>query len=362
MKSLQMPFRYLQGQGLIDKLIKYTCFYGDNYAFITDETIENMMGKRIEKIFKSEKNKKYSIFKYEKDCNQREIDNLLSRIDKDTFDIIVGVGGGKSLDIAKIIAATMDKTLVIIPTTASNDSATSALSVLYKEDGTMEKYIYHNKNPHLVLIDSDIIIKAPVRHLIAGMGETLSTYYEAKACYDSKILNILGGTPSMSAINVSKLALEIVLEKGLLAKISAEQGIVNEAVDQVIEANIFMSGFGFENSGLAAAHSIHNGLVELPETAPYLHGEKVAFGTIVQLVLENKQIDEILKIINFCKKVGLPHKLADLGINTKIEEKAQIIAQRACIKGESIHHLPFEIRKNMVYDSIMVANKLGSYE
>jgi glycerol dehydrogenase len=152
MKSLQMPFRYIQGQGLINELLKYTYFYGNNYAFITDEIIEKMIGKKIEKIFKSEKNKKYSIFKFEKDCTQQEIDKLLSNIDENNFDIIVGVGGGKSLDIAKIIASTLDKTLVIMPTTASNDSATSALSVLYKEDGTMEKYIYHNKNPHLVLI------------------------------------------------------------------------------------------------------------------------------------------------------------------------------------------------------------------
>lgn len=362
MKSLQMPFKYIQGQDIIYKLIEYSYFYGDNYAFITDENIENIISNTIENIFKKHHKKNYSIFKYEKECTRQEIDKLLSQINQDKYDIIVGIGGGKSLDTAKIIAATLNKALVIIPTTASNDSATSAMSVLYKKEGNFDRYIFHNKNPHLILVDTNIIVSAPVRHLIAGMGETLSTYYEAKACYDSKILNILGGTPSLSAINISKLALDIILEKGLLAKLSAEQKIVNEAVDEVIEANLFMSGFGFENSGLAAAHAIHNGMVEIEETSSYLHGEKVAFGTIVQLVLENKQIDEILKIISFCKKVGLPHKLADLGIKDNIEKKVQIIAERACTEGESIHHLPFQVRKSMVYDSIMVANKLGSYE
>ncbi len=360
MKILQMPLKYIQEKKILKKLIEVSEFYGDKYLFITDEFMKNLLEEKIKKIFKEKEKKSFEIVTYKKECSQKEVEEIIKK--DNNSDIIVGLGGGKSIDIAKMIAAIEDKPLIVVPTTASTDSATSALSVLYNEDGSLDRYVYHNKNPNIVLVDTELIVNAPIRHLVAGMGETLSTYYEAKACYDSKFLNKLGGSPSLTAITISKLALDIVLEKGLLAKVSAEAGIVNEAVDQVIEANLFMSGFGFENSGLGAAHAIHNGLVTLPETINSLHGEKVAFGTIVQLVLENRDIDIILKVIGFCKSVGLPTKLKDLGIVDNIEGNVKKIVKRACIKEESIHNLPFEITQNMVYEAIMVADKLGNYE
>ncbi len=360
MKTLQMPLKYLQEKNILDKLINLTNFYGHKYLIITDDFIKDLLNERFIKIFSKSKKDSFEIITYKRDCTQKEIERILDF--KKEFEIIVGLGGGKSIDIAKMIASIEDKPLIIIPTTASTDSATSALSVLYNEDGSLDRYVYHNKNPNIVLVDTELIVNAPIRYLVAGMGEALSTYYEAKACYDSKFLNKLGGTPSLTAITISKLALDIVLEKGLLAKVSAEAGIVNEAVDQVIEANLFMSGFGFENSGLGGAHAIHNGLISLPETNRALHGEKVAFGTIVQLVLENRDIDLILKIIGFCKSVGLPTRLKDLGIIEDVENKVRQLVKRTCIKGESIHNLPFEISESMVYNAIMVADKLGNYE
>lgn len=362
MKTLQMPLKYVQDENLLKNLIKLTNFYGKNYIFISDSNVINIIQEKIMDIFKDEKNSSYKILNYKDNCTQKEIDRLTSIIKDMKCDIIVGIGGGKSLDIAKIIASNLDKNLVIIPTTASTDSATSALSAVYKENGSFDKYIYHNKNPHLILVDTSILVKAPIRYLVAGMGESLSTYYEAKACYDSKSLNILGGTPSLSSISISKLALDIILEKGFLAKLSAEKGIINEAFDQVIEANIFMSGFGFENSGLAAAHAIHNGIMEIESSKNYLHGEIIAFSTIVQLVIENQAIDEILKIIDFCQKIKLPYRLSDLGIIDNIDEKVKIIAEKACSQKDTMKHMPFNISKTMVYDAIIVADKLGSYE
>lgn len=362
MKTIQMPLKYVQGKNVISKIFAISDVYGNKYAIITDNFMKEKLSEDIKNLFSSNKKKTYEIFTFEKDITELEIKTIKDKINESEWDTVVGLGGGKSLDMAKVVSAQLGKPLIVIPTTASTDSATSAISVIYNEDGSLNRYVYLDKNPALVLADTGLIVRAPVRHLIAGMGETLSTYYEAKACYDSKSLNKLGGTPSLSTITISKLALDIVLEKGLLAKVSAEQHIVNEAVDQIIEANIFMSGFGFENSGLAAAHSIHNGLVSLKETAPYLHGEKVAFGTIVQLVLENRNIDDILKVITFCKKIGLPHKLSDLGIVDNIPQNVKLIASRACEEGESMHNMPFEVTKTMVFDAIMVADKLGSYE
>ena len=83
------------------------------------------------------------------------------------------------------------------------------------------------------------------------------------------------------------------LEEGEKAMLAAEQHVVTPALERVIEANTYLSGVGFESGGLAAAHAVHNGLTAIPDAHHYYHGEKVAFGTLTQLVLENAPVEEI---------------------------------------------------------------------
>lgn len=90
--------------------------------------------------------------------------------------------------------------------------------------------------------------------------------------------------------------------------------MVTEALERIIEANTYLSGIGFESSGLAAAHAIHNGFTILEECHHLYHGEKVAFGTLAQLVLQNSPMDEIETVLGFCQRVGLPVTLAQMGV------------------------------------------------
>ncbi|SPZ01595.1 glycerol dehydrogenase [Proteus mirabilis] len=90
--------------------------------------------------------------------------------------------------------------------------------------------------------------------------------------------------------------------------------------ENIIEANTFLSGIGFESAGLAAAHAIHNGFTALEECHAMYHGEKVAFGTLVQLVLENSPLEEIEEVLDFCVQVGLPVTLEELGVHATGDE------------------------------------------
>ncbi len=99
---------------------------------------------------------------------------------------MVGIGGGKTLDTAKAIGYYQKLPVVVIPTIASTDAPTSALSVIYTEAGEFEEYLIYPKNPDMVVMDTAIIAKAPVRLLVSGMGDALSTWFEAKACYDAR--------------------------------------------------------------------------------------------------------------------------------------------------------------------------------
>ena len=146
------------------------------------------------------------------------------------------------------------------------------------------------------------------------MGDALATYFEATACQASNATSCAGGHITIAAITLAKVCYQTLIEEGVKAKLAVEAGVCTTAVEKVIEANTLLSGMGFESGGLAGAHAIHNGLTCIKDCHHLYHGEKVAFGTLTQLVLENADEDLLDEVITFCMDVGLPTTFADLGI------------------------------------------------
>src|SRR6185295_16779837 len=202
--------------------------------------------------------------------------------------IIIGAGGGKVLDTARAVAAELKLPVVNCPTVASSDAPCSALSVIYTDEGEFQEYRIYGKNPDLVLVDTQVIAQSPPRLLVAGMGDALATWFEAKTCADGRVKNMRGGLSTQSALALAKLCYRTLLTDGADALCAVQTQVVTPALERLVEANTLLSGIGFESSGLAAAHAIHNGLTTVPATHAYLHGEKVAFGLLTQLVLEGQ--------------------------------------------------------------------------
>ena len=149
------------------------------------------------------------------------------------------------------------------------------------------------------------------------------------------------------------------LEEGEKAMLAAEQHVVTPALERVIEANTYLSGVGFESGGLAAAHAVHNGLTAIPDAHHYYHGEKVAFGTLTQLVLENAPVEEIETVAALSHAVGLPITLAQLDIKEDVPAKMRIVAEAACAEGETIHNMPGGATPDQVYAALLVADQYG---
>jgi glycerol dehydrogenase len=191
------------------------------------------------------------------------------------------------------------------------------------------------------------------------MGDALATWFEAKTVMEAKKANQVGGSTTISAAALAKLCYETLLEDGLAALNAVRSQSVTPALERLVEANTLLSGLGFESGGLAVAHSVHNGLTTMAETHHYLHGEKVAFGLIVQLVLEGKSKDLVKEVLEFCWSVGLPTCLADVGLTNL--NKAQIlqIATRATAPGETAHNEPFVVTAAAVADAIAAADLIG---
>ena len=129
----------------------------------------------------------------------------------------------------------------------------------------------------------------------------------------------------------------------------------------VIEANTLLSGIGFESAGLAGAHAIHNGFTVLEECHHMYHGEKVAFGTLTQLVLENVPQEELEDIILWCIEVGLPVTLKELGAENVTDEQLMEVAKTACSENDTLHNMPFEVTPETVFAAMKAADAYGRY-
>ena len=273
----------------------------------------------------------------------------------------VEFGGGKTLDTSKAVGYYRKTPVLICPTIASTDAPCSALSVLYTDDGVFDEYLFLPANPNVVLMDTEIITASPARLTVAGMGDALATYYEARAVMRKDAGTCAGGHVTCAAMALAKLCLDTLLEEGVKAKVALEAGACTEAVEKVIEANTLLSGIGFESGGLAGVHAIHNGLTVLPECHHMYHGEKVAFGTITQLALENVDMDEMARIIDFCIELGLPVTFKELGITEVTDEKLMAVATAACAEGDTLHNMPFEVTPEKVCAALKAADAYGRY-
>jgi glycerol dehydrogenase len=355
--SASFPSRYFQGPGLIKKLSELSVSFGNKPLLLCSPTILNNVIPELTKAGQSFSN--FVIEGFNRECSWKEIERIEAIAKENSRDFIIGFGGGKVMDTARIVADRLSLPMAVIPSIASTDAPTASVSVVYTESGVVQDIIAFKKNPDLVLVDTEIIVKSPVRYLVAGMGDGLATWFEAAACEKNHAKNIAGNNGTLTAFAIAKLCCETILHYGYEAKLSNEAGVVTPAFEHIVEANTLMSGLGFENGGLGTSHAIHNGFTVLPATKKYYHGEKVALGLLVSLFLTDKSVDVIDELYDFCEKIGLPTTLAEIGIGDATKEELFLVAERACQKGDSMFNEMPDATPEKVYAAIVLADTYG---
>lgn len=368
-KAFICTTKYVQGEDELLNLGYFIKAYGDTaFVIAVEEDLE-----RVERQLK-ETCSRFGITLeksgFEGKCTKEEVERLQKTAAEKKCACTVALGGGQAIDASKCVA--QGENLIIVPTIAATDSPTSHSAVLYTDEGFFDEYAYFKKSPDVVLIDTKVIASAPSRFLVAGMGDALSTYFEARAT-SRAFADVNAGLPcgaregefppaksTKTALSLAKLCYEILLEDGLKAKAACDAGMVTQALENIIEANVLLSGIGFESGGLAAAHAIHDGFTSLEATHDCMHGEKVAFGVICQLILENAPQEELFSVIEFCLGLGLPVCLADIGLEDIGDEDLAKVAQMACDPEESIHSMPFKVTEYMVKAAILAADCIGA--
>lgn len=349
------PGRYVQGAGALRSLREEVGRLGKKALVVIDRAVDQIVAPYL----KSGDGVTFVCNEFCGECCDVEIERLAGLARKENCNVIVGIGGGKALDTAKAVGFNTEHPVVIVPTLASTDAPCSALSVIYTPTGEFARYLVLPRNPNVVLVDSAVICKAPVRFLISGMGDALSTWFEAEDCHIKQAGNMTGCMGSMSAFALAKLCYDTLLNYGTAAKLACETGVVSPALEHIVEANTLLSGLGFESGGLSGAHAIHNGLTILPETHHYWHGEKVAIGTLSLLMLTDRPPSVIKEVFDFCEAVGLPMTLAQIGLENITDKQLMAVATAACAPGETIHNCPCEVTPQRVFAAIKSADAEG---
>ncbi|MEQ8785609.1 MAG: glycerol dehydrogenase [Pirellulaceae bacterium] len=351
------PGRYVQQERALQELGDEVARLGENALIIAGGTAADEIVPSNQSAW--EERLQLTVERFGGECCDEEIARLTAVATKHQCDVVVGIGGGKVIDTAKAVGHAAGARVAIIPTIASTDAPTSAVSVIYTPEGAFSRYLFVPRNPDLVLVDTQVIAQAPVRFLVAGMGDALATWFEAESCRQSYSENQCGGLGTLAGYSLARLCYDTILEYGVAAKTSCEQNVVTPALSHVVEANTLLSGLGFESGGLASAHSIHNGLTRLPGTHDYYHGEKVAIGVLAGLFLTDRPSEVIDDVYDFCESIGLPTTLADIGVGDASDDDLRLVAEAACAEGETIHHESFPVTPDAVVAALKTADKVG---
>lgn len=357
-KMLGGPEFYVQGPGTLDRLHDYSARFGDRVLVVADKQTIAATKEQLEQIFKGT-GSRAGYEPFEGMCTEGEIERLAKVAGRDAYDVVVGVGGGRALDSARAVSAVLQMPLIAVPTTAASGAACGAASVITDKNGVFREMRDVGVHAAAVLVDSRMIAQAPVRSLVAGMGNTIASWMGARSHRQSDAPGLSGGKGTLSSYTLARLGYETILADGLRALVAAQNGMSTPAFEHVLEANIYCSGIAFDNSGVAAAQGIGSALTLLPRARRQYCGELAAFGCIVQLILENAPRAEMDDVMNFFLSTGLPMTLDDLGLGDASRASLEKVAAAACSFDGFMSAMPFDVSVSDVLGAILAASVTG---
>lgn len=332
-RAMGFPGRYIQGPGALGELPRVLAeLRGQRVVLLADATVRAAIGARVDAALRAHshtRDRPAAWLDFPGECSAAAIADLAGRAAG--CDLVVALGGGKTIDTGKGIARGSGARLVIAPTIASNDSPTSRLIVLYDAEHRVAGVELLGRNPDVVLVDTQVIAAAPARFFSAGMGDALSKTFEARQCDLSGGLNFYG-TPSLATARLlADRCHEVIHEYGeaALQQVIARHE-TDAAVERVVEATVLLSGVGFESGGLSLAHALTRGFSAHPVIGRFLHGEAVAFGTLVQLAAEGRTEAELAAHAALAYRLKLPVSFACFGVGPISAAELDDIARTAC--------------------------------
>lgn len=319
------PSRYVQGPGAVERIGEEAGSLGRSALIIVDPMLKDSLGTdvatRCNGVLQNT-----TLLTFGGESSPNEVARLRS-LAPAAADVVIAVGGGKCIDAGKAIAREFSARLITVPTIASNDSPTSHIFVLYDDDHRLFSVEKLARNPDTVLVDTAIISRAPAVFLRSGIGDALVKKYEVEQCVAVGGWNVFDSRPSLAALAMARGCYDILQADAVAALDAVENKTPNAALERIVEACVLMSGLSFENGGLCIAHAMTRGLSAVKEVASAPHGFQVVYGVTVQLVLEGRDAGFMVEHSAFCRKIGLPFTLHELGLKAPSAEQFDLIAE-----------------------------------
>jgi len=320
------PQRYLQGPGAIDAMGEYLARLGGSAALVADRIVMGLFGERIVAAC-AKAGVRCEPVEFSGEIVPEEVERLSALVRPMAVDFIIGCGGGKGIDAGKGVAHRLQRRVVTIPTAASNDAPTSKNYVLYDASHRLLRVEHMPANPEVVVVDTQIIVTAPVRMFTAGIGDAIVKKFEVAQCMGAGGPNMFGARACAAAGALANLCYEVLRAHAQQALADVRARRVSEAVERVVEATVLHSGLGFESGGLSVSHAMTRGLSAVRGARDALHGHQVAYALLVQLALEQRPAGFIEDMRRFFRRVELPTSLRELGMQDPTAEEMSVIAQ-----------------------------------
>lgn len=319
------PGRYVQGEGAIDAMGPWLAEVGAVAVLLADRAVLDLVAGRVEAACRGAGVRCHAV-EFTGEITPEEIARLTQRIQPLAPDFIIGAGGGRGVDAGKAVAHQLSVRVVTLPTAASNDAPTSKIYVLYDSNHRLLRVEHLPASPDLVVVDTGVIVQAPERLFVAGLGDAIVKKFEVTQCLAAGGSNIFGARGCQAARALAELCYDTLRDSAVSALGDVRQRRVSEAVERVVEATVLLSGLAFESGGLSISHAMTRGLTATRGTRDALHGFQVGYALFVQLVLEGRDDAFLDDMTRFYRAVGLPLSLADIGLSDPTDAELGAIA------------------------------------
>ncbi|BCX07218.1 oxidoreductase [Fischerella major NIES-592] len=336
------PAKVIRGSQILTQVSNEITRLGHRPLIVTGNHTQKAIQPHLQPLLEHQQ-LQFALAEYTPDCSEASLKSLRKAAKEHQADVIIGIGGGKALDTAKLLAHQLHLPVVTIPTSAATCAAWTALSNVYSEQGAFLYDVALDRCPDLLILDYDLILTAPPRTLVAGIGDAIAKWYEASVSSGNSDQTLI-----IAAVQQARVLRDILLQKSA----AALQQPGSEVWQQVVDATVLLAGViggvGGAQCRTVAAHAVHNGLTHICKSGS-IHGEKVAYGILVQLRLEEMiQGNQLAaaarqQLLKFYGEIGLPQTFSDLGLDCVTLGELQKAAEIALAPNSDIHRLPFKV-------------------
>ncbi len=301
-KSVEIPRDIIAGHGVIAN-VRDMCrdlHLSGSGTIITGGKTAEVAGKHVRDLMEGYDMDLCSVG----NATQENVDLVAERAREFDSTFILAVGGGSKIDLAKVVSNELHIPFISIPTSVAHDGIASNRASLKSAEGSRS---IESASPLAVLVDTEIINKAPYKLLASGCADVISNI---TALEDWAFANRLKNEPfSRSAFSLSKHAANEIVENAKLIKPGVEESVWL-AIKPIILSGIAMSIAGSSRPTSGAEHMFSH-MLDLRCPGKALHGEQCGVGSILTMYLHGGDWQKIRDVL---KEVGAPTTAEQLGI------------------------------------------------